>query len=297
MQHLELWRLGTDILLMLSLIWLAVRHVRSASTTRARREVAQLDQSLKTLIKEADTSGRNLNEQLRKRQQELEKLLSELESGENNLRVTLGRVEKAAQNFENARNCAPLTPPSVPVGAHPPPAVAQAPEPPSFQSASAPQTPVRNAPSRGKNIYGDDITPALVEGPAKFTPPQPAPQLEKQKYNRATERYLAGLSRRIEKEIVPSTPQAAPSAAPAEIEDVYSAAERLIRAGKDLTSVAAQTRLSADDVAYLARMVRSEMRAGNVERGVSAAASAEAAANADTRLGVLAGMKRQVQAL
>ena len=89
--------------------------------------------------------------------------------------------------------------------------------------------------------------------------------------------------------------------------EVYSAAERLLKAGKDLQTVSLQTKLPIDDVAYLSKLLGASEKAAAVpplpfEEAKFAQQPSEVidvpeARGADPRLGVLSGIKRQVQIL
>ncbi|NDC38384.1 MAG: hypothetical protein EBZ48_10075, partial [Proteobacteria bacterium] len=90
------------------------------------------------------------------------------------------------------------------------------------------------------------------------------------------------------------------------IQDIYDAAEKLIKAGEDLETVAAATRLPLDEVRKLSQIV---MRAneGLAEEQIPMSAPQQSAESpkaaapmdpaADPRLGVFASIRRQTQVL
>lgn len=78
------------------------------------------------------------------------------------------------------------------------------------------------------------------------------------------------------------------------LEKIYESAEEMLKAGKNLETVAAQTSLPIDDVRRLSQMIIQEQFAQEARRA-SESPEATPTAGSDSRLGVLGGMKRQVQ--
>jgi hypothetical protein len=73
------WVVVTDILLMLAVIIFTFKALRAPNAFRHSKRLGDLESSLRSLIREATTSGTTLNDELLVRKQELEKLLLELE--------------------------------------------------------------------------------------------------------------------------------------------------------------------------------------------------------------------------
>ena len=326
MQQIELWKIMCDVFLMLSLVWLGVRFLRSPTSMGARRQVAELEGSLRALIKEADATGRSLNDQLLKRQQGLEKLMYDLESAEHRVTRVVSQAEESRNALEmetsRARRSAgdagyteATRPAPRPSNLHievervpskpatlqqPAPQEApRAPEAPNFQvtapsptiTPAAPRT--VEAPRKRTNIYGEEIqdsTPAEQPVINRAAP-----------YSKATERYSQGLAGKIERE-VPRQAAAPRQKSSVGIEAVYAAAEKMLKAGADLNSIARQTNLSIEDVRHLSRIMGAEDR---IELSTSVTDAvpevlpehSTTTPNEDPRLGVLTGMKRQVQTL
>ncbi|NLF24641.1 MAG: hypothetical protein GX589_03170 [Deltaproteobacteria bacterium] len=190
----------------------------------------------------------------------------------------------AEQSFANLMENTPVAPKEKPL-----PLVAQLEvehidpifEPPSFDTPKTAKA--ASEPSEGRaearwsnvNIYGEPIVDAAVAAGRARRRSQaetPAPK---------------GLAAKIEKE------GSHPYAAAAQREDgdtlqqVYDAAEKLLKSGKDLATVASMTRLPIEEVRMLSQMVAQEARIGGeaAVRGV------------DDRLGVLGTMRREIQTL
>jgi len=333
--QLELLKVGTDVLLFLGLVWLGVRFLRSPNTAATRRHIADLEESLKELMREADRAGQSLNEQLVRRQQNLEKLLYDLEAAEQGTSRTLSTVADAqaqlSAQFERARRgiVAEETRPimSQPEQVKVAPQRARPVFQPPSQEKRVPQAFSQEfspPPKRHTNIYGEEIVsaPAMSQEIAEYQPTLPQDlRSGGTAYNKATSRYASRLTQNIEKEVVQKTqgmpvPTSRPisPAGPASeksLNDIYKSAERMLRAGNDLASVANATSLTEDDVALLAQVVQSENRVrpqqtqsmrqtsesfveAQLERKDS---TTHSTVPADGRLGVLSGMKRQVQVL
>ena len=149
-------------------------------------------------------------------------------------------------------------------------------EPPSFRASKSPDkvkaSSERLVESRWSNvnIYGEPI-PQPAPSPVRTQPaarPVPAP------------RSLAAL---VEKEV--HHPYVSSSRAEDRLQRVYDAAEGMLKAGKDLESVAERTSLPVEEVRMLSQMLIQEQRA------------AAAPIEHDSRLGVLGNMRREIQTL
>jgi len=275
MSHLELWKLCADILLLVGLGWLGLRLARGqGSSVTGMREVRELEASLKELLHEAEGASRTLQERLSRRQQGLERLLQDLESAEHRARDTLrARPEpeaaaRSAVKLEREaaapRRAAPLEPPPGKASAGPLSSQIETIQEPTRESAVSRWS--------ATNIYGDPIPPpASPAAPAAATPARtPAP-----------------IAKQIEVEVSPTA---------GAIDEVYAAAEELLRAGRDLEFVSRRTRLPLEEVRMLSRIVIQENQARRGEPGASVID--EPVAGADPRLGVLGTpIRRQVQTI
>lgn len=286
MDNIQNWKLASDILLLLSLAYICYRLSRGTHSGPNPRQLLELETSLRALIQDADTQGRSLNQQLSRKQENLQKLLIELETTESRLNRSITQAEEKLTNIEielsrtrklssaQANNQAPD---SYEMHDHNPPRAAQqsyntasyiAPEPPSFEAAAVAQ-PVLNRKSQASadyNIFGEPVkaNSAYMQNQAQINAAQ-------------------NLSASVEKEISRDKVEITNS-----FEELYYAAEEMLKAGRDLNYIAARTKLPLEEVKYLSELIRKKDK----ERKPIVRAEPE-----DTRLGVLAGMKRQVQVL
>lgn len=314
MHYMEIWRLTTDILLAGALVYLALRMLRKPAQDTSALEMQGLEQSLRRVVQEADLSSRTLGTELLKRKQDLEKLLFDLGTVEHRLNRAINSAEerKGALELECSRaaqleNEIHLQKKEMPRAAavQPGPQTMRlnqaiertilapepvsepetdAPEPPSFETALPRHTASIQPAARSivaYNIYGDPIGAASSEN---------------------LEERDRGLVSQVTKEI--NTASSAGKTLPGAVEDIFSAAEDMIRAGQDLRLIAQKTDLPLEDLQMLSQVVKREQalrRREDVEQDEAAESasvdSAVAFSRTDQRLGVLAGMKRQVQVL
>ncbi|MBN8549529.1 MAG: hypothetical protein J0M12_09460 [Deltaproteobacteria bacterium] len=304
MNHLELWKLATDVLLLMALAHLCFQFVRSPRISAASRQLRELEGALRSLIREADGAGRTLNEQLMGRQQALEKLLIDAQLTEQRISqaaqssYTTNQTEepRATARYEEPRE-QPRARTERSSSAQPtrPSAMAEhlsTREPASFPTSqgNSGQPAIEEEEEStitfgGTNIYGEPIAPSAA--PAMAATPPEAPMGKARR--RAMETY-SPLSAKIEKEVRPATKEAAKApAARSSIEDVYASAEQLLRAGNDLMAVASRTRLPIEEVRALSQMIIGERAVAEANARNAQPAEPEE----DPRLGVMAKMKRQ----
>ena len=311
MEHFETIKIGVDVLLVLSVIGLALGFGRKSSGGLGLQagRITELATMLKALVKQADSSGRSLNDQLMKRRAEMEKLLYEIETVEHRINKSITTAEESrslleidTEKFKSrapARYEEPAPRPAYteeresmnysvshdsPASLNPQDSysasyssgqyapVEQAPkssftEPASFGENTYTYAPATRAKSSGTNIYGEPVGA------------EAAPQA------------AYGLSNQMEKSREVSQRDKGFSES---MQDIYEVAENLLSAGIDIRSVAARTKLPADEIQMLARMVKQE----HVSRAAETPATEDTTSTAnDPRLGVLGGMRRTRQTL
>lgn len=289
MAHLELWKLGADILLLGALGWLGFYIARmQTGAGAASRQGIELERTLRALLKEADLASSSLHDQLLRRQQSLERLLRDIEGAEQ-------RVNRAVTSADarSTQSTTTSTQMSRPPTSHPAPGGSRdstIPEAPSFNAvakpARAPTKATASAPVK-TNIYGDPIG---EQRPVAKPPPlmQPA---------------QTPLTAAIEREVVPSSvpplpPKVAREAPVESLGEIRRAAEELLRAGRDLEFVARRTNLPIDEV----RLISNAVLRDATNRGVTpVASSAEPfvpeqppVVAEDPRLGVLSPIRRSI---
>ena len=285
--QLEYWKLGTDLALAFSLAYLCYRLIRGQRATLSSQQVGALESSLRNVMGEADQAGRSLSEILLKRQQSLEKLLYEMGTVENRINraistaeIKKGELELEAKRAESLSRYAHVEAARVSQAEIQSPRFVD-PEPPSFTKGPERERytppPVRSVTAK-VNIYGDPIANQTAS-PTAYRPL--ATQIE---------RELATPQREEPRATTISNP----------IEDIYTAAENMLRAGADLDSVSLATDIPISDLKLLAQYLSREAAVSNtieVEHQSTDSELERAPISNDPRLGVLGGIKRQTQVL
>lgn len=106
MAYFAMIKLGTDILLVLSMVFLCYRLLASGSISGKTSQLMILEASLKGLIKDAEGAGRSLNDELQRRQYTLEKLLQDFEGSEKRIAQIQDLATKQAQDLEQKAKAA-----------------------------------------------------------------------------------------------------------------------------------------------------------------------------------------------
>lgn len=297
MSDIALWKMLLDFCLLLSLAYLGYRISKSEGPGAKLPKLLELERSLKSIISEAQQAGSLLNRELQGRQRDLEKVLFDLETVESrmNRAVTSAEDRKGALELEIGkakemiREVANTVSSSVSGGIsnRTPQVVGEqqslnsvrdgivelrtkvdlfdlAPEPPSFVAkvASEGEKPVAIA-AKGvakTNIYGEPIV-----------------EPERVKRSGTVQNGKKALSKRIE--VTEQNPYSRQEVLKSRLEDIYYAAETMLRAGGDIDSVASRTKLPLDEVRMLEQMVSREKVLQQ---------TVEAPPAVDPRLGVLA---------
>lgn len=264
MNQFEMVKLVVDLGLGASLLYLAIRFLRGGISDKQSRQLAALDGSLKTLVREAEVAGNNLNDQLLRRQQAMENTLRDLEANETRLqrsltsakelnetlemqlkkvREELLEVERKRVRFEAVREASQTSTPE------------------TFRPAVEPAAPrVRPQPAAKPVVEVEfDVTEDEIEtsaAPQQFTRVniygEPLPEPE-QTATVQPDRVGSALQRAVEK-IVENKRSVGSLSRPA-LDAVHAAAEEMLRAGKNLEAVAARTRLPLDEVRSLSQKV------------------------------------------
>lgn len=285
------WKLISDIGLMIALCYMCFRFLRSPQTTSHMKQVAELDATLKGLIKEAGMAGNSLNDQLVRRQQSLEKLLMDLETAEQRANRAIDSAEEARNMLERvrartgaesepqrfheqqplweeparARHSEPVRHSesarlreSAAVSGHEP-------EAPSFESIAPSRVAPQQRPIPQQRPVPQQGTQPQQATSAARSAKQPEKQPQKQAQRPAwsgrniygelvetPERLARPLSSSIEREVGAPVK---PGGIQDNLEEIYMAAEEMLKTGKDLDFVAARTKLPMEELKMLSQLI------------------------------------------
>ncbi|MCB0331937.1 MAG: hypothetical protein KDD55_00490 [Bdellovibrionales bacterium] len=286
MTDLAFWKLALDGALVLSLIFFCVLYGRRSAVSP--RHLHGLEDSLRRIVKEADNASSGLAQELMKNKRELEQLLYDLETMETRLskgideadetRKALLSTAKRVQSVggeERKRTIPETSRVSERVVDHhqaeerAEQVMYEMPEPPSFESmqnaqrqqirsASEPQMNARpeskrpsasSAVERHAAASADHQQPVNIYGEPLGQGPNKTLYRETPEDVLSPQQPLAASVEKIVEERSPAIDTAA-------IEEIYEAAEKLLRAGRDVRYVSAQTHLPMEEVQTIARMLR-----------------------------------------
>ncbi len=306
MNQIHMWQMGVDLCLVTSILVFAFRWMKTSRAQAMLPKTLELESTLRSLITEADAAGRHLNEQLLRREQNLQRYLGDVEEAEARLSRSIALSEERSKEIQlGIENCRELIAElkesyllekeEFRRGSHSARATEEESRPtrtPAAASDTAPRTRSSQAREAAPSLLADE--------PAR---PASASRASRQPAATPSEARAASPARtavQIEKEIVTSAgqqKQKAPYQEPAprstsELQRVYAAAEVLLKQGQKLEQVVAQTRLPEEEVRMLSQMI--EVERDEEERKARASSATIAG---DPRLGALGSIRRQTTSL
>lgn len=235
MSTFEVAKLATDVLLGGSLIYFCIRFLKPLGADRHVRKIAELEGTIRGLIRDADDAGRSLNDELGRRQYALEKLLSDIKAVDGAVHKTLNDASEKATSI--AKTIEQAT---------------------SHRTAAAPARPVFVEPAPAKEAHWTTVEAEDVLEPPSFETISPS------RTRRSTERTT--LQSSIERQVFvpePEEPQQQQEDL-SDLEEVYRLAEDLLRAGKDMEFISSRTNLPVDQLQIIAEsMARTQPSAKN----------------------------------
>lgn len=95
-------KLISDCLLVAGIIVLSFRIMSSGTISGKTAQLMILEASLKGIIKDADAAGRTLNDELSRRQNQLERLLSDLSATENRISIQQQVIQRSLESAQNS---------------------------------------------------------------------------------------------------------------------------------------------------------------------------------------------------
>jgi len=99
---IAMWTLGADVALMGSIMLFVYRVLRNPTNPRGLRQLGELEGTIRSLIREAEGAGKSLNDQLIRRQENLEKTLFDLETCEKRVHRVQSKAEETRGNVDIA---------------------------------------------------------------------------------------------------------------------------------------------------------------------------------------------------
>ena len=286
LNQLSLWQMMVDLGLITAILVMALRWMKGSRAQALLPQTLELEASLRNLIDEAEASGRQLNDQLLRRESNIQKYLTELEESERRITRSVIEGEEVSKRLEVATSAAQRN---------------------TAQSNAAQQERGDSYKARAYAVELDDAkAPALqapapqaratrsaAEAPAATT--QQAPRRSAPLQSSASVQHSSYSNA---PKIISRPPSAAGNTTQAyqkaaqpsssELQQIYALAEQMLKQGAEFEQVAQRTKLPLDGVKMLSQMIETErdeesmqeLQAGQVIAG-------------DPRLGALGTTRRQ----
>lgn len=295
---IQIWKIVSDVLLVVSLIYLSYKIAKGTTAPLEKRALG-LEANLRMLLDEAEQSSKHLNEKLLKRQSELQKSLFEIKSHEERLETTTTKSESIELRLKEQLRQAEIQKSELESQKNKIDFLINKIEEHrydlrrgeryeerytdkkikktdntnqvlevNFETASEIKSTLDDIEKENIKIPNEPIKDNTIEvrNPdiAEDERLDHAPRVKKQKLAKTENQINDG------------------------IQEIYDAAENLLRAGKDVNSVATETTLSLEEVSMLSQMVNRESELDEFKSDDLTGVSTK-----DARLGVLGQMSRK----
>lgn len=301
LNQLSLWQMMVDLGLITAILVMALRWMKGSRAQALMPQTLELEASLRNLIDEAEASGRQLNDQLLRRESNIQKYLTELEESERRITRSVIEGEEVSKRLEVAASAAQRNATQRNATQR---NTAQS---NATQSNTAQQERGDSYKARGYAVELDDAQAPALQAPAPqaratriaaeapFVTTQQAPRRSAPVQISASVQH--GSYSNAPK-IISRPPSAAGNTTQAyqkaaqpssiELQQVYALAEQMLKQGVEFEQVAQRTKLPLDGVKMLSQMIEierdeestQELQAGQVIAG-------------DPRLGALGTTRRQ----
>lgn len=260
--QIHVWQMVVDLFLVSTVLITTFRWARGDRSQNLIPKTMELEASLRSLILEADGAGRHLNDQLLKREQSLQKLLDDITAADQKIQRAVASGEERAIYLEKEEEKARVLISELQ-------GVLREFKEQLQSDATKEQESVRPAPRQ----------PAPAPRQTEI-PSERAPQMREQYLEREV----------VVKEVAP--PQQAvyrEKMGHQELQQVYAAAESMLKQGQELSQVSAKTRLPVEEIQLLSQMIEVE-REELSKREPKATKVVEQPS--DSRLGALGAIRR-----
>ncbi len=296
LNQLSLWQMMVDLGLITAILVMALRWMKGSRAQALLPQTLELEASLRNLIDEAEASGRQLNDQLLRRESNIQKYLTELEESERRITRSVIEGEEVSKRLEVAASAAQrnATQRNAAQSNATQSNTAQQERGDSYKArayavelddAEAPAPQARTPQARATRSAAEAPAASAQQAPRRSAPVQSSASVQHSSYSNAPKIISRPPS------AAGNTTQAYKKAAQpssSELQQVYALAEQMLKQGVEFEQVAQRTKLPLDGVKMLSQMIEierdeeltQELQAGQVIAG-------------DPRLGALGTTRRQ----
>lgn len=293
MNQIQMWQLLVDIGLITSVLTMTTRAFKSSRLSSMLPKTRELETSLRTLIGDAEAAGLQLNDQLLRREQNIQRALSEIQQSEARIAKAISEAEALQGKLQVTRTETIRVIQDLKQG---------------FEQGV--QSERSRLEERTAAPY-EDTPRATRQAETTATATQPRHEARPAAPQRDDASFVAQsytptpLQQKVELSQAPARPSQLEAAAAqakshnagsphsaAELQRVYQSAELLIKEGRAVESVASQMKLPVEGVKLLAQMIEIEREEDSKKREEDGRLAAT-----DSRLGALAAIRRQTSVL
>jgi len=296
LNQLSLWQMMVDLGLITAILVMALRWMKGSRAQALLPQTLELEASLRNLIDEAEASGRQLNDQLLRRESNIQKYLTELEESERRITRSVIEGEEVSKRLEVAASAAQrnATQRNAAQSNATQSNTAQQERGDSYKArayavelddAEAPAPQARAPQARATRSAAEAPAATTQQAPRRSTPVQSSASVQHSSYSNAPKiisrppSAAGNTTQAYQKAAQPSS---------SELQQVYALAEQMLKQGVEFEQVAQRTKLPLDGVKMLSQMIEierdeestQELQAGQVIAG-------------DPRLGALGTTRRQ----
>lgn len=231
MGQIHVWQMVVDLFLVSSILIITFKWGRGDRSHNLIPKTMELEGSLRSLILEADGAGRHLNDQLLKREQSLQKLLDDITAADQKIQRAVASGEERAIYLEKEEEKARVL-------------------------ISELQGVLRE--------FKEQLqTDALREEEGRRAAPRESiqpPRQPEMRTDRAAQKRDEFVEREREVKEVAAPQQTVyrEKMGHQELQQVYAAAESMLKQGQELSQVSAKTRLPVEEIQLLSQMIEVE---------------------------------------
>ncbi|MCX6114583.1 MAG: hypothetical protein NTV65_05115 [Proteobacteria bacterium] len=296
LNQLSLWQMMVDLGLITAILVMALRWMKGSRAQALLPQTLELEASLRNLIDEAEASGRQLNDQLLRRESNIQKYLTELEESERRITRSVIEGEEVSKRLEVAASAAQrnATQRNAAQSNATQSNTAQQERGDSYKArayavelddAEAPAPQARAPQARTTRSAAEAPAATTQQAPRRSAPVQSSAAVQHSSYSNAPKiisrppSAAGNTTQAYQKAAQPSS---------SELQQIYALAEQMLKQGAEFEQVAQRTKLPLDGVKMLSQMIEierdeestQELQAGQVIAG-------------DPRLGALGTTRRQ----
>lgn len=279
--QISIWQMVVDLCLVTSILVMAFRSIKASRVQAILPRALEIEATLRRAMLEAETTGRHVNDQLLRREQNIHKYVSELERHEKDLALSISEAESLAKELslscETARREGKELQTSL------------------IEAESLSKSLSQSHSARSTLATSSEIEIADEPEMARRVAPTPARQgsqktkrsemsfSTKQESPRASEWLDDQYEELDEEESVQERPQSKSGG----LKEVYDRAESMIKQGKEFDAIVRATKLPMEGVKRLAQMIEIEREEEQERERMSPRKR-----QADPRLGALGATRR-----